>query len=143
MAALPHITRQRHFALVKKHGVNHVTPAFVALCLIPPPYPVPYAHYAVIASRKVGGAVQRNRAKRRLRALLHHHRAPTKRYALILIARKTCLTHPFHHMQRDFKRALSTLLDTPHRHKTSRQHPRQRHRARPIGQKQAKTDSQP
>lgn len=52
------------------------------------------ARVAVIASRRVGGAVQRNRAKRRLRELIRH--LPLRREVdLVLVARRQCVDAPF------------------------------------------------
>lgn len=62
---------------------------------------------AAIASRRVGGAVQRNRAKRRLRALfrLHQQRLP-ERCDLMLIARTAILTASFAELERRFIKAF-------------------------------------
>jgi len=52
------------------------------------------ARVAVIASRRVGGAVQRNRAKRRLRELLRH--LPLRgEVDLVAVARTRCVDAPF------------------------------------------------
>ena len=69
------------------------------------------------ASRKVGGAVARNRARRRLRALaasvLPLHGKPG--YDLVLIARQATVTRAYGDLHRDFVRALRRLglLRTP------------------------------
>lgn len=63
------------------------------------------------ASRKVGKAVVRNRARRRLRALaaevLPHHAHP--RYDLVLIARQATATRPYDALRTDLVRALRRL----------------------------------
>ena len=52
------------------------------------------ARVAVVASRRVGGAVQRNRAKRRLRELIRH--LPLRREVdVVLVARRRCVDAPF------------------------------------------------
>ena len=68
------------------------------------------------ASRKVGGAVQRNRAKRRLRAaaasLLPLY--GRERHDYVLLARTATLSRPFSALLEDFKQALDAghaLLD--------------------------------
>lgn len=63
------------------------------------------------ASRKVGGAVQRNRAKRRLRAVWHQAaRAHTHGATdYVLIARRAVLTMPFAQLLGDLERALKAL----------------------------------
>ncbi|MFP4147882.1 MAG: ribonuclease P protein component [Nitriliruptoraceae bacterium] len=52
------------------------------------------ARVAVIASRRVGGAVQRNRAKRLLREAVRHVALPTG-VDIVLIARRACAESGF------------------------------------------------
>lgn len=63
------------------------------------------------ASRKVGGAVERNRARRRLRAavelVMPLHAAPGNDY--VVIARKGTLKLPFGELVADLERALRRL----------------------------------
>ncbi len=64
----------------------------------------------ITASRKIGNAVARNRAKRRLRALLYQTllkspvMPPSRR--IVLVARKACLDADFSAMRQRLKRAL-------------------------------------
>ncbi|GAB4184469.1 MAG: hypothetical protein OHK0024_24630 [Thalassobaculales bacterium] len=62
------------------------------------------------ASRKVGGAVERNRAKRRLRALAAEA-APAARAGvdLVLVARAATVRRPFALLRRDLEQALTRL----------------------------------
>lgn len=59
----------------------------------------------VVAGRKLGGAVQRNRAKRRLRAALREVGAPCGA-DIVLVARPGALTAPFGRL----KEELATLV---------------------------------
>ncbi len=63
------------------------------------------------ASRKVGSAVARNRARRRLRAVAEDvipaHAAPG--YDYVLIARKETVTRPYPALRRDLETALRRL----------------------------------
>ena len=67
------------------------------------------------ASKKVGGAVERNRAKRRLRALmddltrLNSQFNCEKAYDIVLIARTTTLTHPYAKMREELMQILTKL----------------------------------
>lgn len=62
---------------------------------------------AVIAGRSVGGAVQRNLAKRRMRSALQTYAEHLDQgYDLVLIARKPILTYPYAALQV----ALKSLL---------------------------------
>ena len=63
------------------------------------------------ASRKVGGAVQRNRAKRRLRAAVDQVLAErgTKGSDYVVIARADTVTRPFPLLVQDLGRALDRV----------------------------------
>jgi ribonuclease P protein component len=67
--------------------------------------------YGLTASRKVGGAVDRNRARRRLRAavseVLAAHGAPGHDY--VLIARTETVRRPWALLKRDLEHALRRL----------------------------------
>jgi len=67
--------------------------------------------FGITASRKVGDAVVRNRAKRRLRALFKHI-LPDKGLPgvdYVLIARKEALSMKFEGMVQEFEKALVRL----------------------------------
>ncbi len=58
----------------------------------------------VVSSRRVGGAVQRNRARRRLRALFRQEREHLSgREDLILVARASCVAAPWTELVQDFQ----------------------------------------
>ena len=67
--------------------------------------------FGLTASKKVGNAVERNRARRRLRALatgsLRRLAKPGADY--VLIARRATLTRPWPDLQRDLYQALDRL----------------------------------
>lgn len=67
--------------------------------------------YGVTASRKVGNAVIRNRAKRRLRALARSHlpQAALPGMDYVLIARLGTPERPYDDLIRDLKTALARL----------------------------------
>lgn len=69
------------------------------------------ARVGFTASRKVGGAVRRNRARRRLRAaaecIIPGHAAPG--FDLVLIARAATVTRPFRALLEDLKAALKRV----------------------------------
>ena len=71
----------------------------------------PFIGIGFTASRKVGKAVDRNRARRRLRSLaastLPRHAKPG--YDLVLIARQATVTRPYADLQTDLMRALRRL----------------------------------
>jgi ribonuclease P protein component len=67
--------------------------------------------FGLTLSRKVGGAVSRNRARRRLRALaievLDRHGARAKDY--VLIGRAETVRRPFSELRQDLEKALRRL----------------------------------
>lgn len=74
-------------------------------------------HIGFTASKKVGGAVQRNRAKRRMRAVVDglvrlnpSFQTKGRGLALILIAKKEILTTPFEVLEKDLSHALEEML---------------------------------
>ena len=79
-------------------------------CLSPPAKAVPgAARIGFTASRKVGGAVQRNRAKRRLRAAAAATLPLLARegHDYVLIARTATLSRRFAELIRDLSKALA------------------------------------
>jgi ribonuclease P protein component len=108
-APLEHLLKRSEFLAVAKAGKRYVTPAFIIQA-----YPRESAgslRYGVVATRKIGGSVERNRAKRRLRALakavllIHGH----KGFDYVFIARDDILTRNFALMGQDLETALSHL----------------------------------
>lgn len=77
----------------------------------------PAVRLGYTASRKVGGAVVRNRARRRLRAAVAEVLAPQVRagHDLVLVARGETVRRPFSALKQDLREALQRLklLDRP------------------------------
>ncbi len=75
------------------------------------PVPVSTIRYGITASRKVGNAVARNRAKRRLRAaaaeILPTAAAPG--YDVVLIARAATVDRPYAALKDDLAKAVAKL----------------------------------
>lgn len=65
----------------------------------------------IIASKRVGGSVQRNRAKRRLRELFRRGAVSTAKQFLdvVAIAKAELVDAPFHAVEADFHAALQKL----------------------------------
>ncbi len=94
-------------------GRKQVTPGFVLQARARDETPL--IRVGFTASKKVGGAVARNRAKRRLRALaravLPRHGQPGWDYVLVARRDQTA-TRPFADLQTDLENALARLGDT-------------------------------
>jgi ribonuclease P protein component len=103
----PTLRRARQFADVYTRGRKLVSPAFVLFHLA-----APDARVAFVASRKVGGAVQRNRAKRVLRAALAQAEAEVCGATpgwLILVARRDILAQSSHEVAGDLRPQLAAI----------------------------------
>lgn len=71
-------------------------------------------YYGIIASKKVGGAVMRNKAKRRLREALRHQADKCARpgNCYVFIARAALIQYPFQALINDLSWALQSLEKT-------------------------------
>lgn len=102
--------------LSMQSGLKAATPFFV-LQVRPQPDPSQTFSYRVgfTASRKVGNAVVRNRARRRLRELVRLHLADLMPpgHDLVVIARTPAAIAPFPVLRDHFTRAIARLKLTP------------------------------
>lgn len=65
---------------------------------------------AVVAGRRVGGAVQRNRAKRRLRAVLRAEGVPDG-FDLVVVARSGAVIAPYPLLLREYARLRARAVE--------------------------------
>jgi ribonuclease P protein component len=116
MAQLPRLKRRREFLTVAGSGRKAVAPGLILQATGPSRAPAPDAappglRVGFTASRKVGNAVARNRARRRLRAasetVLRAHAANGHDY--VVIARAGTLTRPYAELLGDLAGALKRL----------------------------------
>jgi ribonuclease P protein component len=111
MAALPTLKTRRQFLAVAGAKQRFVTPGLVLQVAAEPRTDDGPVRVGYTASKKVGNAVARNRAKRRLRALAN---TILPLYDLdgrdvVLIARAETVTRPFTLLRKDLQRALGKL----------------------------------
>jgi ribonuclease P protein component len=66
----------------------------------------PVSRLGIVASRKFGGAIQRNRAKRRIREMFRQHQQhhPGPGLDAVVIPRRELLDAPFSSLTEDFQR---------------------------------------
>ena len=108
--ALERLRKRSEFLSVSKAGEKYVTPAFVIQThqrAIDGPF-----RCGITASRKVGGAVHRNRAKRRLRALLRECLPQIGQPGMdyVFIARSELLKRDFTLMGKELNHAFLKLI---------------------------------
>ncbi|MBX9621727.1 MAG: ribonuclease P protein component [Alphaproteobacteria bacterium] len=104
------LKKRSDYLIVTKAGQRFVTPAFILQ--VHHKTSENAARIGFTASRKVGSAVERNRAKRRLRALAHQFLTPLACQGTdyVLIARKEALTRAYALMAEDLQKALAPLI---------------------------------
>jgi ribonuclease P protein component len=103
------LRKRAQFLAVASSGKRWVAPGFI-LQIGAPREAAPTIHYGLTASKKIGNAVTRNRARRRLRAvaaLIMPHAAPEHDY--VLVARATTPTCTFADLQQDLIKGLKRL----------------------------------
>lgn len=110
--ALGRLKRRPEFLRVAAAKKRGVTPGLILQARRrPADAPGPGPRVGFTASRKVGGAVARNRARRRLRAAVERvmpaHAAPENDY--VVIARMGTLDRPYDDLLRDLQAALKRL----------------------------------
>ena len=99
------LRQRREFLFVQHNGVRQVMPHFILQVAIPaPPASSGHSRAGVTASKKVGNAVARNRAKRRMRALFCELACPELPFSAdyVLVARHSLVTAPFCELKADF-----------------------------------------
>lgn len=105
------LRKRSEYLKVASHRKKWVTPAFI-LQVAPRPDDGLSVGYGLTASKKmVGNAVQRNRAKRRLRGLLRDVMiaGACKGTNYIFIARKEILTRDYKLLSQDLEKALKRM----------------------------------
>lgn len=102
---LSRLTRRGEFLRVAGRGRKAARPGLVLQAL---PQPGDALRLGFTATKKIGGAVTRNRAKRRLReaARLVLAESPPPGWDLVLIARDATATRPFAQLLGDLRGAL-------------------------------------
>jgi ribonuclease P protein component len=102
------LVHRREFQKVAASRQRHVTPGFILQSALAPGKDL---RVGFTVSRKVGTAVARNRAKRRLRELVREtmpvHAAPGHDY--VLIGRAATVSRPFALLRQDLELALKRL----------------------------------
>jgi ribonuclease P protein component len=101
--------RKRRDFLAAATGAKVATPAFILQ--VKPRSDTGPVRVGFTVSRKVGTAVERNRARRRLKEVIKGSAASglSAGHDYVLVARRSALSLPFEQITKDFKRALGRL----------------------------------
>ncbi len=120
LVLLERLTKKRDYKSVAKSNRKFVTPSLVfqALsCEQSPKSLETHVRLGYTASRRVGGAVQRNRAKRRLKAATRQvflqQAIPPGHWDCVFIARHTILYRNYDDLIKDIERALKRTILSP------------------------------
>ena len=100
-----HIRRRADFEQVYKTGTR-VNGRFMTVFARVTEQPV--ARLGIAATRKIGGAVVRNRAKRRVRALFQDQK-PAAGLDIVVIPRREFLDAPFDSLAREFSALMERV----------------------------------
>ena len=114
MSSLPRLKKRRDFVKVSKEGACAFSSTLVVQCLFKD---FPSSHNLNVrigftASKRVGNAVRRNKAKRRMREVAHlwiQEGGELPSCYLVMIAKASLPTATFKKIQDDFKKSLVKL----------------------------------
>jgi ribonuclease P protein component len=110
------LKKRSEFLWVRDGGRRWSTPAFVVEARPRPESAAPgEARFGYTVSKKVGGAVERNRIKRRLRALTAGLPSGQARpgFDYVLIARRAAMDRGFTDLKADLDQALTRVHQSP------------------------------
>ena len=110
-----HLRRQSDFRAIRERGRRLQCGAFTLWCLPREPTTVVRRVGVVASTSAVGPAVQRNRAKRRLREVFRHHQdAVPAGCDLLLVARNSLNRLAYAEIEQKFTDACRQLAPSPH-----------------------------
>lgn len=106
----PVLTKRKNFLLLWRIGKHYRSRYFIIQTAPIKLVRVTTCHVGITCSSKVGGAVVRNRVKRRLRMLINKHFSLfLQSCSYVIIARPIIVNQEFHTIEKDLKRLLATV----------------------------------
>jgi ribonuclease P protein component len=98
------ILKSADFRVVYDNGIRVTCPIFAAFCLQRKDVSGP--RIGLTVPRALGGAVIRNRIKRRIREAFRHHRAEFAAWDIVINPRRAALTAPFGEIERGLQKVI-------------------------------------
>jgi ribonuclease P protein component len=99
--------RTADFRKVYDHGTRVSGPLFAAFCLARPAKDGSGARLGLTVPRAIGGSVDRNRIKRRLREAFRRHRTEINpQWDIVINPRRTVLAAPFAELERALRKVI-------------------------------------
>jgi len=106
-SSLPRALRTADFRKVYDHGTRISGPLFAAFCLARQQDEGSAPRLGLTVPRAIGGSVDRNRIKRRLREAFRLHRAELNpKWDIVLNPRRTALAAPFPDLERALRKVI-------------------------------------
>ena len=105
------IRLRKDFINIQNNGNKHVCSSFIIQSFKNNSQNQP-SRFGFTASKKVGGAVERNKAKRRMRELVYSLKDKFKEfgYDYVLIARKNIVDKKFEDLKKDLNNTLKKMF---------------------------------
>lgn len=100
-----HIRRRADFQQVYDRGRKHQSRFMIVFALPRPGHP---ARLGIAATRKLGAAVERNRAKRRVREMFRRH-PPPPGFDIVVVPRHPLLTARFSQLEAEYVATVGRL----------------------------------
>jgi ribonuclease P protein component len=98
------LRRRKEFEIIRTQGKKAVWHSFILQIMLTEPTISSIRRLGVIASKRVGNAINRNRAKRILREIFRLNQEVLPPCCdVVLIARKKIFNHSFQELQKDYR----------------------------------------
>lgn len=111
MGAVTRLKNRQDFVRLSRLGVRKVLSAMIVLASRSPCSSSSLVRVGFTASRKIGGAVKRNRAKRRMRSLIQEILKDLNLSGIdfVFIAREKILTLSFNALKQELEQAIKSV----------------------------------
>ncbi len=107
LSLLERLRYRKDFSLIYAEGKRYRGKYFILVYLS---NEFSHSRFAAVASKKIGNAVKRNRAKRRIRALFRRNKHLTHASLdMIFISKKGIVAAPWPLLEQEFIKALKTI----------------------------------